>query len=227
MQRAVLAFAPLVLLHAGAGSLGGGETGAGTASGTVERTTTGTPVSQPAVVRTCESSVYGTLDTAGWRQHSIVAGPITFYYADGYAQQPASEYAPVPGNGDRYRGQKMLALVRPGATATVVVPEAEQAFAALLYDPADWNDRNAYRMDEGESAVTFRACKEGQGSPSGGPLNAMTQFNGGFVVAGARCVPLDILVPGRSQSIRVTLPLVPAAANDAGFTRSPLWPGGG
>jgi hypothetical protein len=206
MRSVVLALALLTLLVGGACSSDGDETEARTASGSVEGTTTGTPASRPAVVRTCESSVYGKLAAAGWRQHSVIAGPVTFYYGNGYAEQPASEFAPVPGSGGRYRGQKMLVLVRPGAVATVVVPETERSSVALLYDPADWNDPNDYRIgDEGESSVTFRACEEGQGSPSGGPLDAMTQFNGGFVVAGARCVPLDIFVPGRSQSIRVTL----------------------
>jgi hypothetical protein len=205
MRCVLLAFALLILGVAGACSLDGGETRAGdgaTTSG--PPTTTGTPAPRPAVVRTCESSVYGRLDPS-WRQHSIIAGPVSFYYADENERRSASEFAPVPGSGDRYGGQKMEILVRPDAVATVVVPEAERRSVALLYDPADWNDLNAYRIDQGESAVMFRACKEGQGSPSGGPPNAMTQFNGAFVVAGARCVPVDIFVRGRRQSIRVTL----------------------
>jgi hypothetical protein len=32
----------------------------------------------------------------------------------------------------------------------------------------------------------------------------MTQFNGGFVVAGIRCVPLDVLTPG-AAAVSVTL----------------------
>jgi hypothetical protein len=88
--------------------------------------------------------------------------------------------------------------------ATVVVPEAERRNAGLLFDPAVWNDRNAYRIEDGDSAVRFKACKKGERGPVGGPSNAMTQFNGGFVVAGARCLPLDVLVPSR-ETIRVSL----------------------
>ena len=168
-------------------------------------TTTAAAAPQRAFVRTCEMSVYGTLDDPAWRTHSVFAGPLVFYSADQYAEQPASLFAPLPGNDGYYAGQKLLALVRRGAVGTVVVSGSGRRYAALLYNPAAWNDRNAYRIDDGESAVTFKACKKGETAPVGGPLNAMTQFNGGFVVAGARCVPLEVFVRGEQRTIPVTL----------------------
>jgi hypothetical protein len=160
---------------------------------------------QRSFVRTCEMSVYGTLDSPAWRKHSIIARPLVFYYADQYAEQPTSLFAPIPSQNGYYAGQKLLVLVRRDAVATVVVPESERPNAALLYNPADWNDRNTYRIADGESAVTFKACKKGETAPVGGPPNAMTQFNGSFVVAGVRCVPLEVLVRGREQTIPVRL----------------------
>jgi hypothetical protein len=168
-------------------------------------TTTATAAPPRAFVRTCEMSVYGTLDDPAWRTHSVVAGPLVFYSADQYAEQPASLFAPLPGNDGYYAGQKLLVLVRRGAVATVVVPESERRYATLLYKPADWNDRNAYRIEDGESAVTLKACEKGETAPVGGPLNAMTQFNGAFVVAGVRCVPLEVLVRGQEGTSPVTL----------------------
>jgi hypothetical protein len=168
-------------------------------------TTTATAAPQRAFVRTCEMSVYGTLDAPAWEKHSIIAGPLVFYYADQYAQQPASIFAPIPAQNGHYAGQKLLVLVRRGAVATVIVTESQRPNAALLYDPADFNDSNAYRIEDGESAVTFKACKKGEASPVAGPLNAMTQFNGGFIVAGARCVLLEVLVRGEQRTIPVTL----------------------
>jgi hypothetical protein len=150
-------------------------------------------------------SVYGTLDAPAWKRHSIVAGPLAFYYADQFEEQPASTFAPVAGQSGYYPGQKLLVLVRRDADATVVVPESERRYAGLLYNPADWNDRNAYRIEDGETAVSFKACKKGERAPVGGPLNAMTQFNGGFVVAGVRCVPLEVLVRGQEGTTPVTL----------------------
>jgi hypothetical protein len=41
-------------------------------------TSTATAASQRAFVRTCEMSVYGTLDAPAWEKHSIVAGPLVF-----------------------------------------------------------------------------------------------------------------------------------------------------
>jgi hypothetical protein len=168
-------------------------------------TTTATAPMQRAFVRTCEMSVYGTLDDPAWEKHSIMAGPLVFYSADQYAQQPASLFAPIVGNDGYYPGQKLLVLIRRGAVATVVLPESERRYAGLLYNPAAWNDRNAYRIEDGQTAVRFKACKKGETAPVGGPLNAMTQFNGGFVVAGARCLPLEVLVRGEQGTIPVTL----------------------
>jgi hypothetical protein len=175
-------------------------------AGTTEAAVTGSAPSEMRVfVRRCDTSVYGRLDSRGWRQHSIIAGPLVIYYADQFARQEGSYFEPIGGEDDHYAGQKLLLLVRRGAVATVVVPESERRYVALLYNPAAWNDRNAYRIDDGESAVTFKACKKGETAPVGGPPNAMTQFNGGFVVAGARCAGLDVRVRGQQRAIPVTL----------------------
>jgi hypothetical protein len=206
MRREVGWLAPLALVVllslASAGcSLGEGETKATSAA---SATTTTTAPTQRAFVRTCEAGVYGTLDDPTWRKHSVIAGPLVFYSADQYAEQPASLFAPVPAQNGHYAGQKLLVFVRRGAVATVIVPESQRRYAALLYNPADFNDSNEYRIEDGESAVTFKACKKGEASPVGGPLNAMTQFNGGFIMAGVRCVPLEVRVRGQG-SIPVTL----------------------
>jgi hypothetical protein len=197
---ALLALAVLLSLALAACTFGEGENVASAPAAT----TTAGAAPQRAFVRTCEMSVYGTLDAPAWGKHSIIAGPLVFYYADQYAEQPASLFAPVPAQNGHYAGQKLLVLVRRGAVATVAVSETERRHAALLYNPADWNNRNEYRIGDGESAVTFKACKKGETAPVGGPL-AMTQFNGAFVVAGVRCLPLEVLVRGQEQTIPVTL----------------------
>ena len=201
---ALLTLAALLAVALAACSFGGSKTSVST---TPESTTTSTTPSQRAFVRTCQASVSGTIDDPAWRKHSVFAGPLVFYSADQYAEQPASLFAPIDGN-DRYAGQKLLVLLRRGAVATVDVPESERSHAALLYNPDAWNDANAYRIQDGESAVTFKACKKRQTAPVGGrPLTAMTQFNGGFVVAGARCLPLDVRVRGEDQIIPVKVKL--------------------
>jgi len=149
--------------------------------------------------RTCATSVSGTLDAPAWKKHSIVAGPVVFYYADQFAQEPPSSFVSLPGRKGYYPGQKLLLLVRAGMSATVLVPEAERRHASLLYDPAGWNDSNAYRVRDGQSAVRFKACRTGE------QQTAFTQFNGALVVAGARCLPLQILAQGGQGLIAVKL----------------------
>jgi hypothetical protein len=198
---ALLALVVLLSLASAACSSGEGET---KATGAPSATTTATAPTQRAFVRTCEASVYGTLDDPTWRKHSVIAGPLVFYSADQYAEQPASLFAPIVGNDGYYAGQKLLVLIRRGAVATVVVPESEGRYARLLYNPADWNDRNAYTVKDGETTVRFEGCPKGETATVGGPLNAMTQFNGSLVVAGVHCVPLEVLVRGQG-TIPVTL----------------------
>jgi hypothetical protein len=197
----LLAFVVLLSLASAACSLSEGETKATSAP---SATTTVTAPTQRAFVRTCEASVYGTLDDPTWRKHSVTAGPLIFYSADQYAEQPPSLFAPLGGNDGYYAGQKLLVLIRRGAVATVVVPESEGRYARLLYNPADWNDRNAYTLKDGETAVRFEGCPKGETATVGGPLTAMTQFNGSFVVTGVRCVPLEVRVRGQG-TIPVTL----------------------
>ncbi len=156
---ALLALVLLLSLASAGCSLGEGETKATSAA---SATTTTTAPTQRAFVRTCEASVHGTLDDPAWRTHSVFAGPLVFYSADQYAEQPASLFAPLPGNDGYYAGQKLLVLVRRGAAATVVVSGSGRRHAALLYNPAAWNDRNAYRIEDGESAGDIQGVQEGR-----------------------------------------------------------------
>jgi hypothetical protein len=200
MQREVVRFvlltlAVLVSVASAACTIGKDEKAT-----TTRPATTGIEAPANAFKRTCDTSVYGTLDAPAWKKHSIIAGPLVFYYADQFAQQ-----APSPGRNGYYPGEKLLILVRRGTVATVVVPGPERGYVSLLYNPGAWNDRNAYKIEDGEAAVRFEACKKGETGPASGPLKAMTQFNGGFVVAGIRCVPLDVLTPGAAAAVPVTL----------------------
>jgi hypothetical protein len=211
MRAVLFAFLVLIPLAAGACTQGGADTKAthaasqtGGAATSMATITTATPQTD-TFVRTCATNVYGKLGPRGWRRHSIIAGPLAFWYADEYATARASMFAPAPGSSDRYRGLKLLVLVRPDAVATVIVPESERGAAALLYNPANWNHPKGYRIEDGDSAVTFEACKKGETIGTSSPLNEMTQFNGAFLVAGVRCVPLEVFVQGRQETIPVTL----------------------
>jgi len=150
-----------------------------------------------AFVRTCESSVYGDLGD-GWRTQSVVVGPLAFVALRAAATQPAVDFRRW---GGRYQGLKALAVVKAGTTVTLTVPATERRHLSLLYDPADWKENNQYRLGDGDTAVTFQSCQ-----PEQTPLGADgTHFNGGFLVAGARCATLEVSTPQWRTPRRVTV----------------------
>jgi hypothetical protein len=135
--------------------------------------------------RDCGTSVHGDLGS-DWMRSSVVVGPLAFVRARAYATSTHT-FAGV-GSG-RYRGTKLLALVRTGWVARLVVPAAERQTVALQYARADFN--KAVVPAESEHDVTFTACPPGR--PLLGPKAARwTQFNGAIVVAGRRCVTLTV-----------------------------------
>ena len=140
------------------------------------------------VVRDCSTSVYGELP-ADWRQHSASAGALSLYWGWGLKPERVSR--------SRYRPIKVLALVRPGASATLSVPLPERGVAALAYRSSAWS--SAMRVSDGDAATTFTGC------PPDGSGND-TQFNGGFVVAGARCAHFEVRIDGRADSLLLEIP---------------------
>jgi hypothetical protein len=79
---------------------------------------------------------------------------------------------------------------------TVAIAPSARGDASLLYNPkAFWQPRG-YEVSHGELAVIFQACSEGEASL--GPPHGATQFNGGFIVAGSRCVALTAWIGNRA-----------------------------
>ena len=149
-------------------------------------------------VRDCRSAVYGDVGES-WRRNAIGVGPLAFVQAKAFAGWSRSSLAPLRGTTDRYEAQKVLVIVTSGATVTLSVPAAERQSFALLYDPSQFGKRS-YRVSSGEWKVTFHACRWQQ---AGGFVPG---FNGGFIVAGPRCVVLNVFVQGKPRS-RLVLPL--------------------
>jgi hypothetical protein len=79
-------------------------------------------------------------------------------------------------------------------TASVLPSERK---LGLLYRPADWRIpySRGYRLADGERRVTFHACTADTPSfvpDKHRPVGKWTEFNGAVLVAGARCVTLDV-----------------------------------
>jgi hypothetical protein len=155
----------------------------------------GGPFSRPfrigPALRSCETSVYGNLPT-GWEHNSVRAGPFWLVGVRGYA---ARAFEPVrPGY---YGGVKVLLAVDNGVTATISVPPSERANVTLRYDRALMSG-GPWTIRRGRVATTFEACAPGD--------YPHTQFNGGFLVRGARCAHLEISVQGRPEPMQVAIP---------------------
>jgi hypothetical protein len=147
-----------------------------------------------ALVRDCQSAVYGELDK-GWRRESLVVGPLSFVYGRGYERRSPDEFR---GRNARYFPTKVLVVVENGAVVTVTIPRSARPHASLQYEPS-LSSGGRTRVDAGDHRVTFEACREGES-----PYAAReTQFNGAFIVAGPRCVPLHIRINDEAPTRRV------------------------
>jgi hypothetical protein len=150
----------------------------------------GTPAPSPAAIftRTCESSVAGSLGPA-WRQGEVAAGPVVFVGSGGYADDRADLFA-APS--DRATVQKLLLVIHGGRPVELSMRHPDAAF---FYDESRWRDRNVVPFRLGDARVRFEPC---------GGDQRWTQFNGGFLLQGPACVPVEVRVEG-SEPVFATL----------------------
>ena len=179
----------------------------------------GVETSQQVAARGSEVGCDGGPFPAGWRgRDSLAVGALGLPWVRQHAEQPASSFDPVAvalrrllrdgtlSARQRRDARAALRAAAPGAhgiaetavvveaghTATLSVPPEFRGQFSLSYTrqsrdrerPPAWG---ALRVADGDHTVTFRACRDRE-----------THWIGGFVVAGAQCVPLDISVDGRT-----------------------------
>jgi hypothetical protein len=148
------------------------------------------PSMDNAYVRTCEEAVFGDLGEH-WRRGELAAGPVVFVGLSGWADESENNFLPKDAEG-HYAGAKVLVVVKGGAVATVAIPASERPFVSLHYDPSKFKMLNLYLVSEGDTAVTFQACPD-----------SWTQFNGRFIVAGARCSAIEITASPHEEPQRM------------------------
>lgn len=68
----------------------------------------------------------------------------------------------------------------------VSISSEDRAFSRLVYDPAQWQGR--IRISDAADTVVFEVC-EGKD----------TQYNGGFIVDGPRCITVHVIDEGSDQ----------------------------
>lgn len=144
-----------------------------------------------AAVRGCSSSVSGVVSRS---PADVTIGPVTFLKLSEAADQPSSQFE---SNG-QFPANKFVTLVEPGSSVLLVVPDQARQELGLLYDREVWQRDSMYRIEEAGRAVVLAACSPQQ-------RQEPTQFNGGFVVAGARCTVLDVYVKGEDAPKRLDI----------------------
>jgi hypothetical protein len=139
-------------------------------------------------VRTCATSQFGDLGR-GWRERAAVAGRVAFVgMKGGYRRRDVERV----GEG-RGMPLKVLVVVDPNAAPTVTIAPRSRAYAALGYNGVQ-NDGLGVPLADGTLSVRFEACGTVR---SREPWNRGTQFGGYFLVAGARCVHVDVATQGK------------------------------
>lgn len=139
-------------------------------------------------VRTCSSSAYGDLGQ-GWRERAMVAGHVAFVgMRNGYRRAGTEWFGPGRG-----MPLKVLVVVDPNAAPTVMIAPRSRAHAALGYNRIR-HDGTGVPLADGTLSVRFVGCRP---VASREPWNRGTQFPGYFLVAGARCVHVDVATQGK------------------------------
>lgn len=148
-------------------------------------------------VRDCSSAIWTTDALPADFPPSVSLGPLVFA---GLAEPVPVGTAPgetlVPDAEGRYRALKYPTSLDASVEGPVwlVVPESQRTRIGLAYDPETMGRPTVPERADG--VVRFEGCP-----------GLVTQWNGGFVVAGATCATLEVRVGSRSaEPTNVTVP---------------------
>jgi len=170
------------------------------------------PAAAPGTVLAgCSSANVGLVASGNlppdWQQRAGKAGPLWFLDVGGHSD--ISGHSNISGNGNAggkpvlYVTAVVITGVTPGSTVVVRVASAARPYLRFLYGPGDsLNAGTTYTMGSGESGVTFVMCPL-DGSPASS--EPITDYYGGLLVEGTRCVPVDVLPSGQAHPIRISL----------------------
>ena len=122
----------------------------------------------------------------------VTVGPITFVGLRRLASAPQDRFEPLA-------TVKVPVLIEARRVVTVAVPRPHRAYLSLLFRTG-----SGEKIGDGVPAVTYKACRQNEKAFSyDGTVGPRTGFAAGFIVAGARCVPLRIWIAGRERPLHV------------------------
>jgi hypothetical protein len=151
----------------------------------------GAPLPPAAYVAPCPSGVSGGLP-AHYERSSLLVGPLALYGVSGFARYPGRSIVPVRGSARRFPGFEQPATVAQGHSVVLAVAARDRAHVGFLFDHRAFRHAvHGYRVADGTAAVRLRGCTA-----------TCTQYQGGFVLDGPRCVTLEAWIDGDPVPVR-------------------------
>jgi hypothetical protein len=144
------------------------------------------------VVRTCRTSGKGGLSAQSYAD-SLVVGPIAL---GSLGNVPDDVLPRRPAQASSFPAVESIAVLRAGSSVTVAIPSRERAFVGFIYDERKFRGDGLYRIDDLDHVVRFDACRDRRFN------GGVSQFDGGIVVDGPRCVSLDFYVGSSPRALR-------------------------
>jgi hypothetical protein len=161
---------------------------------------TPSPAAAPGTVLSgCDSANPGAVGNT-WRS-GLKAGSL--YFIPGNAAVSPRVGQSVGSKPQLYVVVVVIAGLKPGSSVVVRATPAGRGDIRFLFGPADsLNAGTTYTMGSGEPGVTFIACPPSTGFAG---TQTVTDYYGGFLVRGFRCVPVDVRTDGKGEPALVNL----------------------
>jgi len=159
------------------------------------------PVTAPRMVLAgCDDANIGAIG-AHWRSGAThAAGPLWFIdggHSPGRAQS---------GSIRLYVAIAVLDGLKPGSVVVLRVAPGWQQDLRFLYGSSDMMTPRTQHLPRlaghGELGVTLRACSPAEQTV---PSRHYTDYYGGYLIRGARCVPVRAWLPGRTHPVTIRL----------------------
>lgn len=142
-------------------------------------------------VYSCDSQTYGALQP-DWRRLAVQAGPLWILnrgIGPGFGfRNPDGTLKAVP----------LIVLLRDDVTVSVELTPAGLPYFRFL---AGFNTTDEYTLSDGKPSATFTACSARAALFGGG----LTEYYPGVIVAGPRCIALDVRTSASQPPHRATL----------------------
>ncbi len=149
------------------------------------------PAATPGEYYGCAAQTYGAL-AANWRQGAAHAGPLWIINA---GTAPDFDFRNPDGT---FKAVPLIMMLQGQVTVSVTPTASGEPYLRFL---PGFNGTGQYTLREGHPGATFAGCPAASSIYGGG----FTEFYVAVVVAGPRCISVDVRTPASRQPSRLTL----------------------